>query len=188
MLKYAFLFFFSDNGIQSTEAVNLRLQQDDLLVLLALLDDEEEGERGDGEGGEDAGGDLEGGVDAGDPGDVEGGVRRALPVGHLRAGRVHRVGAHEVGRRRDVARHHVVEPAGAGGVRLHGDLELARLVLVQVVGGLAPPAVRPARRRVAQLHLHALERRVGARRLRRVQRPRHRHRVLAGVHDCSPPE
>jgi len=159
-----------------------------LLVLLAVLDDEEERERDDGEGGEDAGGDLEGGVDAGDAGDVEGGGGAGLAVGHLGARRVGGVGAQVVGARGDVAGDDVREAAaaaGGGGVRLLGDLELARLVLAEVVLGLAPPAVLLARRRVAQLHLHVLVRRVGAGGLRALQAPRHRHRVHAGVQDCA---
>uniref|UniRef100_A0A804PKM0 Uncharacterized protein n=1 Tax=Zea mays TaxID=4577 RepID=A0A804PKM0_MAIZE len=157
-----------------------------LLVLLAGLDDEEEGERDDGEGREDAGGDLERGVDAGDAGDVEGGGGRRLAVGHLGARRVRGEGAQVVGARGDVAGDGVLEAAGRRRrVRLLGDLELARLVLADVVLGLAPPAVLLARRRVAQLHLHALVPGVGAGRLRGVQAPRHRQRVHAGVQDCE---
>jgi len=158
-----------------------------LLVLLAVLDDEEECERGDGECREDAGGDLEGRVDTSDAGDVEGCGGARLAVGHLGARRVRGVGAHVVGARGDVAGDDVREAAGgsAGGVRLLGDLELARLVLAEVVVGLAPPAVLLARRRVAQLHLHVLVAGVGAGRLGGVQAPRHRHRVHAGVQDCA---
>lgn len=157
-----------------------------LLVLLAVLDDEEEGERGDGEGREHAGGDLDGGVDARDADDVEGGGGAGLAVGHLRARRVERVGAHVVGGRGDVAGDGVLEAAAAaGGVGLFGDLELARLVLLEVVVGLAPPAVLLAHRRVAQLHHDALVGGVGAGGLRRVQRPRHRQLVHAGVQNCS---
>jgi len=54
--------------------------------------------------------------------------------------RVGGVGAHVVGARGDVASDDVPEAAGARGVRLLGDLELARLVLAEVVVGLAPPA------------------------------------------------
>jgi len=102
--------------------------------------------------------------------------------------RVGGVGAHVVGARGDVAGDDVPEAVGGsagGGVRLLGDLELARLVLAEVVVGLAPPAVFLARRRVAQLHRHVLVGGGGARGLRGVQAPRHRHRVHAGVQDCA---
>lgn len=157
------------------------------LVLLLVLEDEEDGERGDGERGEHAGGDLDGRGDAGDARDGEAGRGRRLAIGHPRPRRVERVGAHVVRRRRDVACHRVLELAGAV-VRLLGDLELTRLVLAQVVVGLAPPAAHLARRRVAQGHLHRLVAgiRPGRRRRgRRVQRPCHGDGVLAGVQDWS---
>jgi hypothetical protein len=157
-----------------------------LLVFLAVLDDEEEGERGDGESREHAGGDLDGCVDARDAGDVEGRGGAGLAEGHLRAGGVERVGAHVVGARGDVAGDGVLEAAaGAGGVVLLGELELARLVLAEVVVGLAPPAVLLAHRRVAQFHLHALVGGVGAGGLSGVQGPRHGDLVHAGVQDCA---
>ena len=165
------------------------------LVLPPLLDDGEEGERGDGERGEHGGGDAEGRVDARDARDAEVVGGRGLAVAHGRPGRVQGVGAHVVGRGGDVAGHPVPERrarararAGGGGVRVRlrlGDLELARLVLAQVVVGLAPPAVLLARRRVAEGHLHRLVPGVRAGRRRRVQTPCHGDRVLAGVQDCE---
>lgn len=152
-----------------------------LLVLPPLLDDDEEGERGDGERGEHGGGDPEGRVDARDARDVEVVGGRGLAVAHRRPGRVQRVGAHVVGRGGDVAGDPVPERPLAAGVRLPGDPELARLVLAQVVVGLAPPAVLLARRRVAEGHLQRLVHGAGR---RRVEVPCHGYRVLAGVQDC----
>jgi hypothetical protein len=125
-----------------------------LLVLLTVLDNEEEGKRDDGEGGEHAGGDLDGRGDPRDADDLE--VARCvvgLAVGHELAGPVQHVGAHEIEARGDVPGDAILEAAAGGPVvGLLGELELARLVLAQVVVGLAPPAVLAALRRVAQLY------------------------------------
>uniref|UniRef100_A0A453MBK1 Uncharacterized protein n=1 Tax=Aegilops tauschii subsp. strangulata TaxID=200361 RepID=A0A453MBK1_AEGTS len=156
-----------------------------LVILLALLNEEEEGEGDDGEGGEDAGGDLDGGGDARDADDVEGGGGRGLAVGDLRAGGVERVGAHVVGGGGDVEGDAVLDPAAGAGVGLLGDLELAGLVFLEVVVGLAPLALLLARRRVAEADLHVLVGGVVAGRPRRVEGPRHRDHVLAGMENWS---
>lgn len=156
-----------------------------LLLCFPLLHREEEDERKNGKGGEAARRNVERRVAAGDPHHVEqvGGLRGVgrLPVSDLGVAGVERVRPHEVGPGGDSALHGVHEGAAAAAVGLRGDLELARLVLLQVVVGLAPPAVDLAHRIVAQQHFDLLVARVSARRRALVQLPAHLELVDAGV-------
>lgn len=123
--------------------------------------DEEKAEQGDHrESREDAGGDVDGGMAAGDGLYLEEVSRLvgvgALPVPDLVVARVECIGSDKVGGAGDVPLHRPPEALGraAGRIRPRYDLELACLVLAQVVLGLPPRPVALAHRRIAQLHLH----------------------------------